>query len=156
MVFVGGRMRLVNRTAFLMIVLFVAAIGFAQQQATVGLPDFPVPAWPANGVVPAEMKDKYVFVDLAKNEYVVAFPENLGSVTFDKDGPGSMKISRFELLRNVQPAVNTTVSPMNGGKLRYTYEIANAAGAKQTIDQWSLIIPEAASSSAIKFPDGWM
>jgi hypothetical protein len=148
-------MRLISHTAFLIIVLF-AAVGMAQQPpAKLGL-DFPVPAWPANGVVPADMKDKFVFVDLSKNEYIVAFPENLGSTDYEKDGPGSMKVSRFELLRDVQPVVSTAISPMNGGKLRYTYEVANGSTAKQSIDQWSLIIPKAANASAIKFPDGWM
>jgi hypothetical protein len=148
-------MRLVNGIAFLIIVLFTV-VCMAQQPATVGLPDFPVPAWPANGVVPADMKDKYVFVDPAKNEYIVAFPENLGSTDYEKDGPGAMKVNRFELLRNVEPVVNTTIAPMNGGKLRYTYEVANGSTAKQTIDQWSLIIPQAANTSTIKFPEGWM
>lgn len=148
-------MRLINLTAILMIALLAITAAFAQQ-ATVGLPEFPAPAWPANGVVPAQMKDKYVFVDSAKNEYVVAFPENLGSAAFEKDGPGALRVMRLELLRAVEPAVNVAISPMNGGRLRYTYEVANASTAKQSIDQWSMIIPEAAANSSIKFPDGWM
>ena len=148
-------MRVINLTALLIIALAALTAALAQQPS-VGLPGFPVPNWPANGVVPAEMKGKYVFVDPAKNEYVVAFPENLASPTFDKDGPGAMRVMRLELLRAVEPNVNLTLSPMNGGRLRYTYEVANASGAKQSIDQWSMIIPEAAATSAIKNPDGWM
>ncbi len=148
-------MRLVNLTAFLMIALIAITAAFAQQ-AAVGLPEFPAPAWPANGVVPAQMKDKYVFVDAAKNEYVVAFPENLGATSFEKDGPGALRVMRLELLRAVEPSVSVVVSPMNGGRLRYTYEVTNGSTAKQSIDQWSMIIPEAAGNSAIKFPDGWM
>ena len=102
------------------------------------------------------MKNKYVFVDEVKNEYVVAFPENLGSTTFEKDGPGALRVMRLELLRAVEPTVNVAISSMNGGRPRYTYEVANGAKAKQSIDQWSLIIPEAANTSAIKFPDGWL
>src|SRR5215471_3672505 len=113
--------------------LLVAGISSAQQaQDVVGLTDFPAPPWPANGVVPAELKDKYVFIDLAKNEYIVASPENVASPTFEKDGPGDLKITRLELLRNVQPAVSVTIASANGGKYRYTYNIANAAGAKQS------------------------
>src|SRR6266478_3607003 len=111
-------MRVVKNTIFLIITLFIADVAVAQPQPqdVVGLTDFPAPAWPANGVVPAELKDKYVFIDLAKNEYIVAYPENLASATFEKDGPGALKIIRLELLRNVQPSVTVAISTLNGGK----------------------------------------
>src|SRR5579884_2960548 len=134
--------------------LLVAGVSLAQQtQDPVGLSDFPAPPWPANGVVPAELKDKYVFIDLAKNEYIVAYPENLASPTFEKDGPGALKISHLELLRNVQPVVSVAITSANG-KFHYTYNIANDKTAKQTLDQWSLILPNAEGAS-IKGPDGW-
>ena len=63
----------VRRTLVLIVVLLVAdASGAQQAQETAGLSDFPVPFWPANGVVPQELKDKYVFVDVAANEFVLA------------------------------------------------------------------------------------
>jgi len=140
---------------FLIILSFVG-ICFAQQpsQDVVAVTDFPAPPWPANGIVAADLKDKYVFIDLAKNEYVVAYPENLDSKTFEKDGPGALKINHLELLRNVQPAVSVGITTLNGGKYRYSYTVANASGAKQSLDQWSLIVPNA-DSAAIKGPDGW-
>ena len=148
-------MRVIKQTILITIALLsLAGFSFAQQpQDPVGLTDFPAPAWPANGVVPAEMKDKYVFVDVAKNEYVVAYPENLASPTFEKDGPGPLKITRLELLRNVQPTVSVSVAA-NAGKYKYTYNVANTAGAKQSLDQWSMILPKNENPS-IKGPDGW-
>jgi hypothetical protein len=149
-------MRVIKQTLLITItLLLVAGVSAAQQaQDLVGLTDFPAPPWPANGVVPAELKDKYVFIDLAKNEYVVAYPENLASATFEKDGPGALKIVRLELLRNVQPAVTAAVTTANGGKFHYVYNVSNAAGAKQSLDQWSLVIPNT-DGSTIKGPDGW-
>src|SRR5579872_3934319 len=95
-----------GRAARLVLFLLFAAVALAQQTDVIGLTDFPVPAWPENGVVPASMKDNYVFIDLPKNEYVVAYPENLGTDAFTKDGPGALKINRYELLRNVAPVVS--------------------------------------------------
>ncbi len=145
-------MRAVHRAALLFVILLTATFSFAQQDP-VALTDFPVPAWPANGVVPADMKDKYVFVDLAKNQYVVAYPENLGSATFEKDGPGPLKTGRFELLRNVAPVVSVAVTA-SGGKFKYAYNVANTPSGKQSLDQWSLVLPEKANP-VLKGPDGW-
>src|SRR5438034_6580794 len=76
----------------------------AQQRDPAGLSlDFPVPAWPANGVLSPEMKNQYVFVDLANNEYVVAYPENLGSPNYEKDGPKERRVNRYKLQRAVEP-----------------------------------------------------
>src|SRR5262245_43344067 len=94
-------------------VLFcVSTALLAQQLDVIGLTDFPVPNWPANGVVDASLKDRYVFVDLPKNEYVVAYPENLGTDAF-ANNPGKMKIARYELVRNVAPLVSVGITSVN-------------------------------------------
>lgn len=147
-------MHTLNRTALLFILSVIAIRAFAQQQDPVALTDFPAPLWPTNGVVPAGMKDKYVFIDLAKNQYIVAYPENLGSATFEKDGPGPLKIGRYDLLREVQPIVSVAITPA-AGKYKYAYNVGNAMGAKQSVDQWSLVLPEKIAPPAIKFPEGW-
>ena len=146
-------MNALKRTVLLFTLMVTATLAFGRQQDPVALTDFPAPAWPANGVVPADVKDKYVFIDLAKNQYVVAYPENLGSATFEKDGPGPLKIGRFDLLRNVAPAVSVSVTAA-AGKFKYSYSVANAPAAKQSVDQWSLVMPEKANPS-LKGPDGW-
>src|SRR5262245_30610462 len=137
--------------AFLWLIPFIAT---GQQQETIALTDFPVPAWPAEGTPPP--KDKYVFVDLAKNEYVVAYPGNLGTPAFEKDGPGSLKISRYELQRNVDPKVSVEITRPSSTKYRYAYSVMNGPAAKQTIDQWLLIVPLQAGNDSIKQPAGWL
>jgi hypothetical protein len=142
-----------QRAFLLIIVLSISIVSFAEQQAVpLALPD-PAPAWPASGVVPPDMKDKYVFVDNEKNEFVVAYPENLGTPTFEKDGPGPLRIARFELLRSVAPAVSVSVSAAPGGTYKYAYTIGNGAAAKQSIDQFSIVTPQPAKS--INKPAGW-
>lgn len=132
--------------------LFPFAVS-AQQQETIALTDFPAPAWPAEGTTPP--KDKYVFVDLAKNEYVVAYPANLGTPAFEKDGPGALKTARFELLRNVDPMVSAEIARSGSAKYRYAYGVGNGSAAKQSIDQWLLVVPLQAGNDSIKHPSGW-
>jgi hypothetical protein len=124
-----------------------------QPQESIALTDFPVPSWPAEGT-PAP-KDKYVFVDLEKNEYVIAYPANLGTPAFEKDGPGSLKTARYELQRNVDPAVTVEVTRSSPAKLTYAYTVMNRQAAKQSIDQWLLVVPLQAGNDSIKYPAGW-
>src|SRR5688572_15875249 len=119
--------------------LFTATLLAQQPPDIVGLTDFPVPAWPQDGIIPTAMKDNYVFVDLPKNEYVVAYPENLGTEAFAKD-PGKMRINRYSLLRDVQPSFAVTITPVNPTRLRYAYTVANDAGARQSIDMLVLAL----------------
>ena len=140
---------------FLLAIALLSTFLFAQQPEVVGLSDFPVPEWPKDGVVPGAMKENYIFVDLEKNEYVVAYPENLGTDAFTKDGPGKMKVNRYELLRNVAPAVGVAIGPSTAGKLKYSYTVANGATAKQSIDVWVLALSDKSAGDALKGPDGW-
>jgi hypothetical protein len=108
-------------TLVFVMVASTAIGGAAQQRDAAKLSvDFPVPAWPANGVVPPELKTNYVFVDLSKNQYIVAFPENLGSPNFEKDGPAERRINRYPLQRDVDPtaAVAVTSTPFSMGRMR--------------------------------------
>lgn len=127
----------------------------AQQRDPAGLSlDFPVPVWPANGVLSPDMKDHFVFVDLANNEYVVAYPENLGSPNYDKDGPKERRVFRYKLQRAVEPQVGVSITS-TGGKYKYVYAVSNGPKAKQSIDQWALVLPEGIAGTASKQPAGW-
>src|ERR1700733_6953596 len=118
------------RVKLCVLALFLAATFVAQPaqqpepQDTVGLTDFPVPAWPANGMVGASFKDQYVFVDLAKNQYVIAYPENLETPEFATN-PGHLKNNRYELLRSVVPNVSVVITTVNPARYKYTYTVAN-------------------------------
>jgi hypothetical protein len=124
-----------------------------QKTESAAVADYPVPAWPADGNSAAQ-KNKYVFVDLEKNEYVLAYPSNLGTPASDKDGPGPMKIARYELLRNVDPDVTVEIT-RSGSKLKYAYTVTNRPAAKQSIDQWLLVVPLQAGADSMQHPAGW-
>src|SRR5215471_15600090 len=145
-----------TRWTLALIMIAIAIVSFAQQRDAAKLnPDFPVPTWPADGVIPADLKSHYVFVDATKNEYVVAYPDNLGSPNFEKDGPKERQVSRFKLQRDVEPAVNVAVTTATNGKFKYSYTVLDAPKAKQSIDQWAVAAPETAAASSVKQPAGW-
>jgi len=150
-------MRLVLRSAFCVCWAFSGLFSFnliARQRDSVALSDFPVPAWPADGTIPPALKDKYVFVDLEKNEYVLAYPSNLGTPAFEKD-PGALKIARYELLRNVDPEVAVEVTRSSPTRVSFKFAVTNRPAAKQSIDQWLLVVPLQAGSDSIHHPAGW-
>jgi hypothetical protein len=118
--------------------------------------DYPVPAWPADGVIPPDLKDHYVFVDVNKNQYVVAYPENLGKPDFAKSGPGQREVSRYPLQRAVDPAVLLNITKTPDGKYKYVYTVADGTNAKGSIQQWVLSLPPGAVTSGTeKHPAGW-
>jgi hypothetical protein len=150
-------MRASKWTLVFIILASTAMVDVAQQRDSTNplSVEFPVPLWPANGVIPPELKTNYVFLDLAKNEYVVAYPQNLGSPDFEKDGPGQRDVMRFPMQRNVDPKVIVALTPANGGKVKYAYTIADSPSAKQAIDQWVLVLPDSSDIPSIKQPAGW-
>jgi hypothetical protein len=141
---------------FLLVCLLLSAgLITAQQQQYVALPELPVPAWPEKGVTVAELKDNYVFIDGAKNEYVVAYPQNLGTEAFEKEGPGPIKIARYELHRNVTPSISVAITRPTPEMHKYAYSVSNGKEAQQSIDQWALSMPAVGGSSTIRYPEGW-
>lgn len=141
----------------LVFVLLAAATVTAQQaqlQDTIGLSDFQVPAWPSNGMVGAALSDHYVFVDLPKNQYVVSYPENLGTPEF-ANNPGKLVNNRYELLRNVAPAVSVAITPLSPARYKYVYTVANGSSAKQSIDTWVIVLSPLSANDVVRFPDGW-
>ena len=70
-------------------------------------------------------------------------------------GPVPLKITHYDLLRAVDPAVTLAVSEIGSDRYRYAYTLANSPGAKQSIDQWAMVMPPASAGDAIKHPEGW-
>ncbi len=159
-----------TRTTYTVILVSFVLLGgmaLAQKSDLVALTDFPVPAWPEDGDVGPDTED-YVFVDLANNEFIVAYPASLEEEEGDEEeepeeaeeeaedeGPPPMRITHYDLLRDVQPALTTTVTDAGSGRYRYAYSVANGPGASQSIDQWALVLPEEGRNSTIQHPEGW-
>lgn len=143
------------RRTLVFVILLMASISFAQQKEDPGLTDFPLPAWPANGVIPPDLRDRYVFIDLLRGEYVLAFPDNLGTPAFKKD-PGQLETRRFQLQRNVEPAVSVAITTSAPSKYKYEYTITNGSASKNWIDQWNIVLPEQGGSATIAQPTNWL
>jgi hypothetical protein len=148
------RMKLCIFALFLGATVMAGQTQQGPQQDTAGLTDFPVPAWPANGMVGASFKDQYVFVDLAKNQYVVAYPENLETPEFATN-PGRLKNSRYDLLRNVIPTVSVAIANVSPTRYKYAYTVANGSSAKQSIDTWVMALSPRSANDVVRYPDGW-
>jgi len=168
--------------------------------------------------MPPEHSEDYVFVDLANNEFVVAYPVSLeeeeeeeeeeapqqaqqqqqgqqqargrgrgrGGQQAEPQGRGRgrggrgrggqqqaeaeeaeeeepeeevpvpLKVTRYELLRNVEPDVQVSVTPVGGNRYLYSYTLANAPAAEQSIDQWAMVLPEQSGGATIQGPEGWL
>src|SRR5215207_5295835 len=98
-----------------------------------------VPIWPSNGIVPKEVSNQYVFYDPRTEEYVVAYPENLGTPDFERNS-GRLLISRFPTTKGAKPFIQFSIV-RDQEKYRYTYRLANAEGAKRSITSWYLATP---------------
>ncbi len=216
-----------NRSILLTLLLLFGGFALAQQRDIVGLTDYPVPSWPAEGidpepgVMPPEHSEDYVFVDIANNEFVVAYPVALeeeeeeeeeeepqqqaqqqqqqqgqqqargrgrgrgGQQAQQQAGgrgrgrgrggqqqqaepeaepeeeepeeevPVPLKITRYELLRNVEPDIHVAITALDGNRYRYAYTLANGPAAKQSIDQWAMVLPEQSGAATIQHPEGW-
>ena len=87
----------------------------------------PVPIWPQSGVVPAEFRDWYVFLDPEAGELVLSYPENLGSPDFERS-PGIPLIKRINVGDRVAASVSVAVDA-HGPHFEYRYRVSNDAGA---------------------------
>jgi hypothetical protein len=123
------------------------------QQPTVATGLSPAPIWPASGIIPPQMSDRYVFFDPPANQLVLYYPENLGQADFQTN-PGSMRLERIELRDKVQPSVSVNVL-RQGGAFVYDYQIANGAGAKQAIARLELVGREMPGDGVMKAPPRW-
>jgi hypothetical protein len=99
----------------------------------------PVPIWPSDGVIPKEVSDQYVFYDPRTEEYVIAYPENLGTPQFERNR-GRLLVSRFPTARGAKPSIQFSVV-REQEKYRYTYQVDNGGGARRPITSWYLATP---------------
>jgi hypothetical protein len=120
----------------------------------------PVPIWPADGNIPAELADPYVFYSPATEEIVLSIPENLLQEPdlFGKlpDGPpGSRKVFRIRTTRGSRPTLDVTVSRLSGGSYQYIYRLANGANALRAITSWQLYTNWIADTGVVAAPNQW-
>ncbi len=97
-----------------------------------------IPFWPSNGVPPPELADfTYVYVDYAAQEFVVSFPDNLGS---GNPATGRRVQFRIEKQDTVEPAVTVELVKTGNGDMIYRYTVRNGAQARRGIREFGLVV----------------
>ena len=134
--------------------------------------NFPVPVWPEDGKIPAELEGQYVFMTREQDALMVVLPESPGG-----DMRGPKKAVHISLHNQQIPSVTFSIKelppsewsftlpslsgPRKGtppldfpslvqletdGKYLYQYAVWNGEAAKDTIGLWSLVLaPETAA-----------
>ena len=90
-----------------------------------------IPDWPEDGVIPAELDSRYVFLDPDAGQMVLAYPADLGQDEFARDA-GDFRVERFNLKNQVDASVSFDVR-RNAPWFTYTYAVSNSAQARQAI-----------------------
>lgn len=118
-------------TVFSALVTGVAAM--AQQGEVVGAIG-PAPPYPANGQIPEDLKNQFVFIDYATREVVVAYP--------DQAAIGGRRVLRFERADQVEPVLRSTVSTGPAGVYVYKYTLQNGPSATRPLKSLSITVPK--------------
>jgi hypothetical protein len=99
-----------------------------------------VPAWPKDGKIPPQFVTRYVFYDNDTDEFVIAFPENLGTPEYARSH-GALKIFRVQSNRTARAIITFGVTLVDG-KYRYAYRVENRAEARRPVTLWDLVLPQ--------------
>ncbi|MGD0001939.1 MAG: hypothetical protein ABSE21_17710 [Bryobacteraceae bacterium] len=114
-----------------------------------------VPLWPSNGIIPPEDEKHYVFLDPAKGEVVLSYPENLGNT----DGAplsSVRKTFRYQRWNRVRPGVQFSVAARGDGRFEYTYAVSNEARAMGPIRALMLVAPALDLMDLVEGPKYWL
>lgn len=109
---------------------------FGQAPLKAGFSPFPI--WPADGNIPDNLKDHYVFLGPKVGQVTISYPASLEGVAPSQTG---QKTYTFDLPNQVDPVFSVRISQDASGAYNYDYVLQNGESAKQAIKAWSLIGP---------------
>lgn len=109
----------------------------------------PIPAWPADGKIPENLQNNYVFLGPRFGEIVVSYPASL-----DDPSQTGRKTFTFELRNQVSPTFTVQLAKDSNGLFSYDYTLRNGESAKQSIQSWFLVGP-AQDPSFVSTGAGW-
>jgi len=134
------------------LVLLLGGTAYAQQDG-IRAALSPLPIWPADGVIPQALQDRYAFLDPSAGQLVLSYPANLGRPQFERN-PGARRVERVDLNNQVKASVASTVS-VEGAQFVYRYRIANAKQAKRPVSRFDVEGLALNSSDRIFGPASW-
>lgn len=114
----------------------------------------PIPIWPSDGDIPAQLNDKYVFLDPEAGQIVISYPESVTEYS-SKGSSTPRQVKRFNLNNRVQTSVSVSVES-NDGALIYKYQISNSNSAKEPVSRIKLATPPELQDTEVKVPNSWI
>lgn len=128
-----------KRLLFITYLVMLVSGAATAQSLEVGVELSPVPIWPKDGVVPAELQHRYVFLDPEANQLVLAFPASLGSEE-SESAAGALQLRRIDLANQVSVSLSVSVE-RKGSEFEYRYRAANHGRAVHAVRQLQLTVP---------------
>lgn len=120
----------------------------------------PVPAYPADGVIPEELWKRFVFLDEEAGELILSFPPD-----FDEENPASGEgidgprvTARAPLAIGICPSLSAAVRRADDGEGRgyvYRYRLANRRGARLPISKWVMPVAGGEAVESVLSPPRW-
>jgi hypothetical protein len=108
-----------------------------------------IPAWPADGKIPENIQNNYVFLGPRLGEIIVSYPASL-----DDPSQTGRRTFTFELRNQVSPTFTVQLAKDSNGLFSYDYTLRNGESAKQSIQSWFLVGP-AQDASFVSTGAGW-
>ena len=95
-----------------------------------------IPAWPADGNVPDNLQNNYVFLGPRLGEIVVSYP-----ATLDDPNKTGRTTFTFALRNQVSPTFTVQLTHRADGLFGYDYTLHNGESARQFIQSWFMVGP---------------
>ena len=120
----------------------------------------PVSAYPPDGKIPAEVKDRLVFLDEDLGDLVVSFPPDLDSENpeLGQEAQETRVTERVELAISTCPSLSVVIQEVDNGQSRgydYRYRLRNRGAGRQPITKWVIPLSGQEPIGSMVSPLGW-
>ncbi len=118
----------------------------------------PVPAYPANGIIPEDLRGRFVFLDEEAGELVLSFPPNFDAENPQESSSGPRVTERAPLAIGTCPSLSAAVRRAEDGEGRgyvYRYRLANRSEARLPIIKWVMPVAGGEALARVVTPPRW-
>ena len=120
----------------------------------------PVTAYPPDGNIPAELKDRFVFLDEDSGDLVVSFSPDLNSENpeLGQEIQETRITERVGLAISTCPSLSVVIQAAGDGQSRgyeYRYRLRDRGAGKQPITKWVMPLSGQEPIGSMVSPPGW-
>lgn len=120
----------------------------------------PVSAYPPDGKIPAELKDRFVFLDEDSGDLVVAYPPGLDSENPDlgQETQEPRVTGQMKLAISTCPSLGVVIQEADDGQSRgydYRYRLRNRSEGRQPISKWVMPLSGQEPIGSMVSPREW-